>query len=112
MEQILVQLIDFLKTASPFVWSILVKQVYSDGVSSLVEALGFLILCITLYKLGNYGKQQAEKDDLSMWEIGRVFSFIGSGISGLVSFFFLLDGIQRLYNPEFYAIQCIIKHLH
>jgi hypothetical protein len=112
VNELLSQLIEFLKSASPLVWQTLIRQVYSDAIASIVWGVGLVVLCVSLAKLGAYGRKKAEEDGWqSSWDIPAIFSYIGSVISGLVAFGLIVYATQMLVNPEFYAIQYIISRL-
>ncbi len=112
MNEVLIQLIDMLKTMSPLVWQTLIKQVYSDGVASIIWAIILFIFGICLVKLTMVGyKKYSEDDDEIGWLMTQIFSSIGSVVTILFSFYYIISAIQHLFNPEFYAIQYIISQL-
>ena len=112
MNPLLQQLIDFLKSASPIVWSTFVRQVYTYAGADFIWVIGLSIASIFLVKLGKYGKKISDDESYSGWEIGYIFSFIGSAIAGGVAFGLLISGIMGLINPQYYAIQLILSNLH
>jgi len=115
MEELLKQLIEFLKTTSPQLWGILMKQVYSDAVVSLFTGSLFLvvlIVCISralkLYKRSNDKDSDYYRDDYDMQYVAiGMIAFLAI----LAVMFALPLGIQRFYNPEYYAISDILDTL-
>lgn len=111
MNEVLSELVAFLKEASPLVWSALIKQVYIEASANIAWAVGLVVVCVLLAKLGNYGRKIYEEDDMSDWEIGQWFAYAGSAISGLVAFGLFVSALMHFANPEFYAIRYIISTL-
>lgn len=109
MNELLQQLIDFLKSSSPFIWSLLIKQVYVNAISNILWGIGLGVISFFLVKLGIYGKKKAEED--SLWETGTIFAFIGSSIAGFLAFYLLTESIMYFINPQYYAITLIVQSL-
>lgn len=111
MEEALKQLIEFLKDASPHLWTVLLRQVYIEAAGQFAWAAGMGILCILLVKLGFHAKRRHGDDEYSAWDIGMWLSWSIAGMIGLVAFGLLISAVQWLANPEFYAIRYIIQSL-
>jgi hypothetical protein len=111
LNEVLAQLIEFLKLASPLVWQTLVKQVYSNAVACLIWAIALLVLCVVLVKFAGFAWKQYKEHEYSMWDVGTVFLYIGSSVSCLIAFGLLVYSIQLFINPEFYAIQYIVSQI-
>lgn len=113
MNEALTQLIEFIKNASPLIWSTLIKQVYIEAIATVVWSVGLIILCIVFAKIGSYGLKLYREDEYtnSEWQEGYIFSFIGSVICGAISFSLAVSALMHFSNPEFYAIRYIISIL-
>jgi hypothetical protein len=125
MNESIAKLIEWIQSASPAIWNILVKQVYVDTVTSLLVVL----MCVVAIVLSwSYYKKVAAKDlekwisykgnSVSDWSfdwddhIGMVI-FMGVVVTlATLTIIIMLPGIVgRLLNPEFYAIQFIIQSI-
>ena len=113
IDQALQKLIEFIEQASPVLWGILIKQVYSDIVTYFLWSIFTLAIAFGFYKLGKYhGKLHKEigwQDDEH--ELLSLFSYAGSSIA-LIAFPFLLTTcIRIIVNPYYYAITNILNGL-
>lgn len=101
-EELLQQLIELLKTTSPFIWQTLIKQVY-------VEIFGFIVwgvVCgIGAYLLKNVKISFDSENDNEIFNTVRIVIVI---ILTIVSIGFLLSSIQWAINPEFYALKFLL----
>lgn len=111
MDEVLLELVTFLKEVSPFIWETLIRQVYVEAFSDFAWFVILFVVCVCFYKLGVYGNKQYKEDSHSHWEVTRIMCFILSGAMGLVSPIPLVSGIKYLLNPEFYAIKFILEIL-
>ena len=115
MEELLSQLIDFVKDASPKLWGILIKQVYSNAVVQLAVGILLLIIGIVgvawivrLYRISNDTENDNYGNDyVSLY----VVIVIGVFVCFLVALIFIPYGLQQFYNPEYYAITDILETL-
>jgi len=111
-QEILSQLVEFIKNASPTVWGILLKQVYVNATSFLIWFFILLFISFALFKLGNYGRKKSKEDNDDIgWFIGYLLSYICSGTLLIVSLSNFTDAMVRFANPEFYVIQFILNSL-
>lgn len=113
MTELLQQLVEFIKDASPYVWNLLIKQEYINAYANLIWTGILLILCIIgviigikMWKLGD-----EEKDDDSSWYGASLTSFVISVITGVIGLVILTPAVKILLNPEYYAIIHIIGKL-
>jgi hypothetical protein len=109
IDEVLRKLIDFLQEASPFVWSTLLRQVYVDAAGNIAWSVGLLVLAFVLYKAGKYGKEHATDYNM-LGEMGLIAWFF-CALFGVASFSLLVDAIKYFSNPEFYAIQYILRQI-
>ena len=111
MTDLLRELIEFVKDASPEVWRILLKQAYVDAAGAAIWAIGLLAATVALYKLTRYGIQRHEEDSYSMWDLGATFSGVTGAISAILAIANLISVFQKFLNPEFYAVRFILQQL-
>ena len=109
MESTLNQAIEYIRTIAPAVWAILIKQVYSNAITNLIGGVVFIVVTVALLQGIRYCIKRHEEDSYSGWEMGVLFLSMGVFVTSLISFFALINTFQYLYNPEFYAIQQIIR---
>ena len=104
MDELLSELIAFVKQASPALWQIAQQQVRVEAIQGTI---GFALLlaatalcawvCVVFYR-GN------DDSDLAAMVLGAVIGIIALVWSMLV----LVDTIGRWLNPDFYAIQILV----
>jgi hypothetical protein len=111
MDELLKQLVEFLKTASPQLWSILMKQVYSDAIVNLLFGLLFLTLGIVCGSRILILYKRPKTNDYEDYRIQYIVLGLLSFLFILISFMTLPVAFQHFYNPEFYAIQSIVGSL-
>ena len=111
MNPIWQQLIDFLKTASPLVWEIIMKQVYSNMIANVLWVIGLIVASIILAKLGKTSWEKHKRDEYAVWDLASGFAYAGSVISGIIAFGISVHVIQILLNPQYYGIQFILNTL-
>ena len=117
MEVLITKLIEFLESASPELWRILVKQSYVSGTQFLVGAfigLFFIIACVVLWTKTRRREEElehveghAEENFADAYD----FSAIGIIIGALILVIFLTIAIGRFANPEYHAVKEIIEML-
>lgn len=119
IDQVLQKLIEFLENASPLVWNTLIKQVYVEAFSTIAWAILLIFFCIAALVVAQKLKIEGDKeitkgryDEDNNPYFGMVWaSRLASLILGIVSFSFVITAIQYIINPEYYAIQMIIKSI-
>lgn len=107
MEEMIVELIEFLKNASPVIWESFVRQARIEGVSYIVWSLILFAVVFFGYRVG---RDLFESDEeIDMWfRFGSFAVCVGSGFLGI---YYLIEGLMWLSNPEFYAIRYMIEKL-
>jgi hypothetical protein len=116
MNEALQQLIDFVKSASPTVWGVLVKQVYVYAVADILWALMLIAVAFLLYRLAMANKPQYDRDEKNgkfdkHWELGIPLCFCGSAVFTLVAFGLLVMAVMALINPYYYAITNVLSSI-
>lgn len=108
IDTVLQKLIEFVETASPFLWETLYRQVYVEVFQYLLWVLLMLALIFASYKLFRYSEMRKKEDEYSDWEIGVWISVVFMVGLPIISLSILSEMISRLINPNFYAIQLIL----
>ena len=111
IDTVLQKLIEFVETASPFLWETLYRQVYVQVVVHVIWMIIFIGLAAVCYKLFQYGKLEKAKDDDTEWIFGLVLGGIGATVFTVFSVIELEECIIRLINPNYYAIQLILSNI-
>lgn len=107
-KDLLEDLVAVVQQTAPELWRIANRQVYGDVARSILWiAFGILALyvCVRVIK---YGKKQVDDNYMSAWEIGLVFSCVGTAIVALLIVIGLDSLISRIINPEYYAIKALM----
>lgn len=117
MEETLIQLIEMLKSASPHIWEVLIKQVYLEATFGSVFAglffLGF-VFCLYWAIVGAWALHRENNEDgyCTQWSTDEVFVWGTISIVLFVILVLIFDtSVIRLFNPEFYALQYILESL-
>lgn len=115
MDELLKELIEFIKSASPMVWETFQRQVYVAAAYSIVWGVIALVSGIALLWLARYwyNKKQQISDhyDRLDYSMGTWLSVI-LGVSILAgSLAFFMDAAAHYMNPNYYTIQLILGNL-
>lgn len=118
MDELIYELIELMKQTAPELWRIAQRQVIVKTVQvsvGLIIAITLLFVCFLVIKK-LYTWKRSDDFDHSGCNDDNFHMFVGCLITGAVSFLTflwftdLLDSIiGLLINPEYYAIQEIIK---
>jgi hypothetical protein len=101
MEATLEELIKYLVNVSPAIWATLIRQVYSTAIVLMV----FAAVCLSVARpLFVWARDNSYDND-------ALFAYLGAGILALVGVVCGLGAVQRFVNPEFYAIEFIMRAL-
>jgi hypothetical protein len=101
MEATLEELIKYLVNVSPAIWATLIRQVYSTAIVLMV----FAAVCLAFARpLFLWARDNSYDSD-------ALFAYLGAGILALVGVVCGLGAVQRFVNPEFYAIEFIMRAL-
>lgn len=114
-----------IENIAPDVWRIMLKQQYAKAIGGVIPSLGFVIVVWTLSRSFKKWRQRlidganTSKDadqymrninDEYVWACGFYYgSLIITAFSSLNLVYALRDSIQMLINPEFYAIQDLLR---
>lgn len=114
MNEVLQELVAFLKEASPLVWSALIEQVYIEASAKIAWAVAFLVIAVVCYKVVKWQKSVYDKE----WDDGKFLTdcpwawlYAGVGLSGALSFGHFVSAAMWFANPEFYAIRFLLEKL-
>ena len=111
MTELLKELVEYIKTASPQLWAILIKQAYVEAVGHLLWTMFLMGVTYALYRVGKWSQVKKENDEFSDWEYAAIFSYLVAGITFIIGFAFLVSTTKWFINPEFYAIRYILQQL-
>ena len=109
MDEMLLKLIEMIEKASPAVWDIVNRQVYSDAFEKFVWAMVLLVFGLIFFKLATLAHKNAEGSEKFEWEVATTFFYLLGLLSSLAFLSFSVYVIKMLYNPQFYAIQYLIN---
>ena len=109
MESTLNEVIEYIRNLAPAVWTILIKQVYSDAITNIIVGVFALILTIIFLQSITICVKKMSEHPYDMWEMPITLLSIGIVITVLISLLALVSAFRYIYNPEFYAIQQIIQ---
>ena len=122
MEEILQQLIDFVREASPEVWRVLLRQVYVDACTDLLWLLMIAVLVYIVYRLGRRAERASldekgeynERYSSSSQDSNRIAMYacyVIAGILAIVIPVLLTSALRAFLNPEYYAVMNIVNVL-
>ena len=120
MEDILREALEIVKEASPHVWGVMMRQVYTQAYLGLIQsglATMFLIAYIVIFiKTLAATKENDPFKDKSEIMVAVFSGWLFGG--GVISFFLIIftpvvffSSISKLLNPEYYAIRYLIGWL-
>jgi len=104
---------DKLGTTAEHLWTILVRQTYNDAISNMIY---IIFTCIALYMTFYTTNIWYKKIKNDGWDSDGIGVIIGIKIfCSLVSLVIVSENtigfIQRLVNPEFYALQTVLSYI-
>ncbi len=112
MDEILIQLIQFVKNASPLVWQALIKQAYIDGIGAVILAV---ILTTVGFDVVGFARaaKEVESEDNAVHKTYSFTFFLSIVASALFAFAgcAISWGVRTIINPEFYVIEYVLKNL-
>lgn len=110
MEQVLQELIEFVKSASPLVWETLYRQVYVEALGVFLWVIGLVVAIVTLIRLAKWSKQQEDED--TDWEGFDITLYVASALIGVFAFGLLISVVKYIANPNYYAIKLILENIN
>lgn len=115
MEQKIIEVIDTLAeklgVATEFLWPILIRQAYVEGIMALFWAIVFFFIIIVCFTGFKEGIRLDEKGyDESPAALMTISALVGLGAFVALAMY-IKEGISILLNPEYWAIQQILKHI-
>lgn len=112
MTELLRELLELIKSMSPEVWSIYIKQVQIGIVTSISWAVILSVSSLFLaLKALPATKEKENNDHYGDWGLVRFSIYVSIVFLVLISGFILTHAISAILNPEYYAIQQLIKNL-
>ena len=111
MDELLKKLVEWLQTASPYLWAILLKQVYVNAAVSFLWSVFIGALTVIAYKSGRYVREEQPCSYSGDNETLSVLLYILSFVLLVLTVVFLTDVVQNVANPEYKAIELILSKL-
>lgn len=107
-EELIKRLIEFLETASPFVWQVVNKQVLVLTIQSIFWCIVTAVIAFVcaIWAKKEYAKHKEEPQD--MHEIYVVFLSIGAAFALIVAFCLASEVVGYLINPDYRAIKIML----
>lgn len=107
LTKLLPELVQAVRDASPEVWEILIRQSYVMGSVSVITWLatfGLLVVAVRYHKSEEQARRSYDDDDV----LSMGMALVAAGAMIVSSLFLFLDGIPRLLNPAYYALQALL----
>lgn len=100
-----------LGTTTEYLWKVLVKQGYVEGIAQLVSIPALLLLAYMGYRLSKKLYQMGEDDG---WNgpgpvFGSAFLYLGIGAAIFLAMGNAYFGLLQLLNPEYFALRQILQ---
>lgn len=121
MEQLttlLTALAEKLGTTVEYLWSVLLKQAYIEGILNIIYCIITIIIFIVSYKYAKYfsSKWKEWNDNYEAEEIFPTIILVILIVStlivlGMTIFQFIPTAITTFNNPEYWALKEILKQL-
>jgi uncharacterized membrane protein YidH (DUF202 family) len=112
MDQVLQELVEFVKTASPVIWEALYRQVYVIAASRLLWAIGLAVLIYGALRFAKTAWAWHEEDGgFADYNQLAYVCYVISVVLGTAAFGLVVSAFMRLANPNYYAINLILYKL-
>lgn len=112
MDILIAELIEFVKTASPIVWEIFMRQVYMQAIGYLIWAVALIVAAFGSKKFGDwFGVKEETQRQFETYEVGKWFCYVCAPMFALGVLALLTSMIFRFANPDYYAIQLLLGHI-
>lgn len=110
-ENLLGELVQFVSSAAPELWTIALKQVTVEAVQYALFSIVLFAASVAMVIAARRLEKRAKEDRWSDADMGAVFLHILAplvfiGAVGLLSSF-----IWRVINPEYYAIKLLVGYI-
>lgn len=107
-----------LGTTAGYLWHVMVRQAYIEGITDCVLAMLFTVVTITGYRLTRRALEIPNKSDSYQGEYwpdkkqGLFWpSIVVGSLAAIFSLVSLTFGIQELLNPEYFALRGLVEKL-
>lgn len=102
---------DTLKKTAPELWRIMIRQQYANAARNMLEAFLYLLVGILgLLVCVKYVTKPDTEDLAILWFLGtRMLPATYLTICALVQIDAVADAVQRVINPEYYALQDLVR---
>ena len=94
---------DKIGQGAEYTWEIIVRQQIAEGITYILEAIIGIVLLILIYKFVKYLIKKDEE------YLGFFIGFFGGGFILFLTILGFEQGILKLINPSYYALQFFIN---
>jgi len=107
-------LIEIIKSISPEVWRVLMRQVWISFFQHLVWLVVFIVPVFPLMRVMRGALEEKEQEgnktwgSSDYWKISYYLSLAGLATIGMIVLAMLATMVGMLVNPKFYAIKALI----
>lgn len=116
MTEQLVELLKQLQEIAPHIWAIYVRQQYVVVVADSIWTVVLGIFAYMFFKLGRWSRSKARallkekpySDDFG-WITLEVLVYASCALAIFIIPFVFTDGVMRIVNPQYYAIQSLLN---
>lgn len=110
-NELLSQLIEFIKNASPEVWRILQRQALLDALDFFIWATAFGGSSLALFRLSKTLKPDVDSNTYVEEFVGKVLSLIIGWIFTFLAVYYAVAATKIVLNPDYHAIMLILSNL-
>jgi hypothetical protein len=112
MEQLALQIMDFIKDTSPIVWQAIIRQVYVDAFGRMAWAIITSVLFVSCLYVGRALARTMQNDrwDDTDYDLLFAVTCIIAIVSFLITIYNAIVSMQMIANPTYYALD-IVKDL-
>lgn len=103
-----------LGTTAAYLWSVLIRQAISDGVTDIVTAVFFAVVAYVVYNYGSRCLTKAKRSDrydAKDYYIGGYLLHASTVILAGISTTWLCSAVQHFINPSYYALHEVLESL-
>jgi len=107
-QDLLSQLLQFVKEASPVIWSVYVRQVYLTATAELTWMAALVTICLVLDRICRKAKKYLKEHYDEDWTVVVWVSTAGLVVCALIAFGLVISALMKFGNPDYYAIKFML----
>jgi hypothetical protein len=114
VSDVTAQLSNILAKVAPDVWKIMIKQQYAKAIMGIIVPFGLLVLLLIYIKLVHYFWKEETVNTDEWWFrawLTKIIPIAACFIDSIWLFNRAADSVAYLINPEYYAIQDLLRML-